>query len=84
LYQEQTLLMDKALQANLMLKVNPKYVLRNHLAESAIAAAKRKDFSGVATLLRVLQTPCDEHPDCDEMAGFPPEWAGSIEISCSS
>ncbi len=84
LYQEHTSHTDKALQANLMLNTNPKYVLRNHLAESAIAAAKQKDFSGVATLLRVLQAPFDEHPDCDEMADFPPEWASGIEISCSS
>jgi serine/tyrosine/threonine adenylyltransferase len=70
--------------ATLMLKTNPKYVLRNHLGEQAIRAAKQKDFSGVATLLKLLESPCDEHPGFEAYAGFPPDWAAGIEISCSS
>jgi len=75
---------DIGLRADLMLKNNPKYVLRNHLGEEAIQAAKLKDFSGVNTLLTLLQSPFDEHPGHDSYSGFPPDWAGSIEISCSS
>ena len=67
-----------------MLSSNPKYVLRNHLGELAIRAAQQKDFSLVADLLRVLQSPFDEHPQYESFAGFPPDWAGGIEISCSS
>ena len=67
-----------------MLRTNPKFVLRNHLAEQAIQRAKNKDFSGVTELLHVLQTPFDEHPESETLADFPPEWAASIEISCSS
>ena len=67
-----------------MLKNNPKYVLRNHLGEQAIQAAKLNDFSGVDTLLTLLQAPFEEHPGHDRYAGFPPDWAASIEISCSS
>ncbi|MCJ0763258.1 protein adenylyltransferase SelO [Variovorax terrae] len=70
--------------ADLMLKTNPKYVLRNHLGQQAIEKAKLKDFSGVDTLLSLLQAPFDEHPGQDAAAGFPPDWASSIEISCSS
>lgn len=70
--------------ANLMLKTNPKYVLRNHLGEEAIQKAKLKDFSGVNTLLALLEAPFDEHPGFEAYAGFPPDWASSIEISCSS
>ncbi|WP_369656188.1 YdiU family protein [Variovorax sp. V213] len=70
--------------ADLMLKSNPKYVLRNHLGQQAIEAAGRKDFSGVATLLTLLQTPSEEHPGADAYAGFPPDWASTIAISCSS
>jgi uncharacterized protein YdiU (UPF0061 family) len=70
--------------SELMLKSNPKYVLRNHLGEQAIQAAKLKDFSQVDTLLRVLESPFDEHPGCDALADFPPDWASSIAISCSS
>lgn len=67
-----------------MLKTNPKFVLRNHLGELAIRQARDKDFSGVAKLLGLLETPYDEHPGFDAEAGFPPDWASSIEISCSS
>jgi len=35
-------------------------------------------------LLALLETPCEEHPGHDEFAGFPPDWASTIEISCSS
>ena len=69
---------------DLMLKTNPKFVLRNHLGEQAIRLAKLKDFSGVHTLQRLLETPFDEHPGFDSYADFPPDWASTIEISCSS
>ena len=83
-YSERIAPVDRALRAEMMLKTNPKYVLRNHLGEQAIQAAKQKDFSGVENLLAVLQAPFDEHPAHEELAGFPPDWAASIEISCSS
>jgi uncharacterized protein YdiU (UPF0061 family) len=67
-----------------MLRVNPKFVLRNHLAELAIQSAKKKDFAPIASLLEVLETPFDEHPAFEHYADFPPDWAHSIEISCSS
>ena len=67
-----------------MLQSNPRYVLRNHLGEQAIQKAKSKDFSMLANLLAVLQSPFDEHPDFQAWAGFPPDWASQIEISCSS
>ena len=69
---------------DLMLKTNPKYVLRNHLGEEAIRAAKLKDYVLLDTLLGVLQAPCEEHPGDDALSNFPPAWASSIEISCSS
>lgn len=67
-----------------MLRTNPNYVLRNHLCELAIRQAKLKDYSGVETLLRLVQNPFDEHPGDEDKAGFPPDWAAHIEISCSS
>jgi serine/tyrosine/threonine adenylyltransferase len=75
---------DRDRAAALMQGTNPKYVLRNHLCELAIRQAKLKDFSEVETLLALVQAPCDEHPGQDEKAGFPPDWASRIEISCSS
>jgi len=68
----------------LMLASNPKYVLRNHLGEEAIAQAKIGNFALVDDLLQVLSSPFDEHPRFEHLAGFAPDWASSISISCSS
>jgi len=35
-------------------------------------------------LLTLLQAPFDEHPGHDRFTDFPPDWAASIAISCSS
>lgn len=67
-----------------MLRTNPKFILRNHLGEMAIRQAKAGDFGMVQTLLNVLHAPYDEHPAFEGWAGLAPEWASSIEISCSS
>jgi len=76
--------LDANFRADLMLKNNPKYVLRNHLGEETIRAAKLKDFAPLHTLSDVLQAPFDEHAAQSSLAGFPPDWASGIEISCSS
>jgi uncharacterized protein YdiU (UPF0061 family) len=68
-----------------MLAVNPQFVLRNHLGELAIRQAREGDDAGVHRLLSLLQRPYTDDPLHDEVyAGFPPTWAASIEISCSS
>ncbi|MDP1646677.1 MAG: YdiU family protein [Rubrivivax sp.] len=72
---------DRAARMN---RVNPKFVLRNHLAEAAIQRARGSDFSEVQRLLRVLQHPFDEQPEHEADAGFPPAWAQQLEVSCSS
>lgn len=74
----------RAEAAHLMLKTNPQFVLRNHLGEQAIRAAKLGDFGELQTLQRLLERPFDEHPGHEAYAAFPPDWASSIEISCSS
>ncbi|MDM0057483.1 protein adenylyltransferase SelO [Variovorax fucosicus] len=84
LFSERHATVPQALAADLMLATNPKFVLRNHLGQQAIESAHRKDFAGVATLLKLLETPFEEHAGQDAYAGFPPDWASSIEISCSS
>jgi len=67
-----------------MNRVNPKFVLRNHLAETAIERARSGDFGEVQRLLKVLQQPFDEQPENEECASFPPDWAQHLEVSCSS
>ena len=71
-------------RAGRMRRANPRYVLRNHLAEQAIRAAGDGDFSEVQRLLKVLRRPCDEQPEHAAYADFPPEWAQQLEVSCSS
>lgn len=77
-------LADRARVSKAMLAVNPKFVLRNHLCEEAIRAAKLGDFGPLQTLQRLLEDPFEEHPGHDSYAAFPPAWASTIEISCSS
>ncbi|MGB6055523.1 MAG: YdiU family protein [Burkholderiaceae bacterium] len=63
---------------------NPKYVLRNYLAQVAIEQAQKGDFSEVARLLKVLQRPFDDQPENSRYAELPPDWAAHLEVSCSS
>ncbi|HQO54478.1 MAG TPA: protein adenylyltransferase SelO family protein, partial [Ottowia sp.] len=83
-YQELLTHANKAQTADLMLKHNPSLVLRNHLAEQAIALAQQKDFSMVQALHEALQRPFDEQPGHADWCNFPPDWASQIQISCSS
>ena len=68
----------------LMLASNPKYILRNYLAQNAIEKAQNKDFSEVAKLLSILENPFDEQIEHEEYAKLPPDWAKDLEVSCSS
>ena len=67
-----------------MNRVNPKFVLRNHLAEAAIQRAREADFAEVQRLMKVLAHPFDEQPENAADAAFPPAWAQQLEVSCSS
>ena len=75
---------DKASRQTIMLAVNPKYVLRNYMAQIAITKAESKDFSEVDMLLKLLTKPFDDQPDMDFYAQEPPDWAKTLDLSCSS
>lgn len=76
---------DQQQRQQAMKRVNPKYILRNYLAQQAIEAAEdRQDFSEIERLLLLLQSPFDEHPELEDYAKAPPEWGKHLAISCSS
>lgn len=63
---------------------NPKYVLRNYMAQMAIEKAQKGDYSEIDRQLRILQNPFEEHPDAEEYFAEPPDWARQLSVSCSS
>ena len=67
-----------------MNRVNPKYILRNYLAQQAIERAQNGDFGEVNKLLAILEQPFDEQPGHEAYAALPPDWAAHLEVSCSS
>ena len=67
-----------------MQQKNPKYILRNYLAQNAIEKAEQGDFSELERLRVLLMHPFDEQPAMEKYADFPPDWGKTMEISCSS
>ena len=76
---------EDAARKSRMDAVNPKYVLRNYLAQNAITAAvERRDYTEIERLLDVLRSPFTEQPGREGYAESPPDWGKRLAVSCSS
>jgi serine/tyrosine/threonine adenylyltransferase len=75
---------DDPARAARMNRVNPKYVLRNHLAQAAIEKAQAGDFGEIEALRALLARPFDEQPGMEAYAQPPPPGTQGVEVSCSS
>jgi hypothetical protein len=79
---KEALSVDKKL--TLMNQINPKFILRNYMAQEAIDAAEDSDFSKLETLIMVITKPFEELEEYRNFANKSPAWAQDLEISCSS
>lgn len=75
---------DDAARAARMQAVNPLYVLRNHLAQTAIEHAEAGNFAYSERLLAVLGRPFEPQPGAEDLAAEPPPHLRQIAVSCSS
>ena len=63
---------------------NPKFILRNYLAQKAIEEAENGNYVELKKLIEILKEPFAENRDYEDYANEPPEWGRKLEISCSS
>jgi serine/tyrosine/threonine adenylyltransferase len=76
---------EDAARKSRMDRVNPKYILRNYLAQNAITAAtERRDYTEIERLLETLRAPFTEQPGREAYAESPPDWGKRLSVSCSS
>lgn len=69
----------------IMDSVNPGYVLRNHIMETAIRdALEREDYSEIEKVRRIFENPFSDQPGGESYAADSPEWAKNLVVSCLS
>ena len=69
----------------LMDSVNPKYVLRNHIMETAIRETlERGNYSEIEKVRKIFENPFSDQPGYEGYAAPSPEWAKDLVVSCLS
>lgn len=76
--------LDDGARAQALRRHNPRFILRNYLAQEAIEAAEAGDNAPLHTLFELLRRPFDEQPERARYANLPPDWAKGLAMSCSS
>jgi uncharacterized protein YdiU (UPF0061 family) len=74
----------KSRRSKLMNSVNPKYILRNYIAQLAIENAEEGDYSEIDNIYRILQSPFDQQPEYEEYSKPAPEEYRNLALSCSA
>ena len=79
---------DNSARRSLMNRTNPKYLLRNYLAQQVIDEAEQGNYEPLQELFEVIKNPYDEQPEFDHYSEKRPDWArqrvGCSMLSCSS
>ncbi|MDB6003009.1 MAG: hypothetical protein JWP52_4708, partial [Rhizobacter sp.] len=70
--------------ADLMDRVNPVYIPRNHLVEEALAAAAEGDLDPLERLLLAVAAPYDERPGLERYATAAPKDFGAYQTFCGT
>ncbi|WBA13553.1 protein adenylyltransferase SelO [Salinivibrio proteolyticus] len=83
-YQQRVHTLDDSTRLACMQRTNPKYILRNYLAQAAIEAAEKGDLQPTHDLMTVLAHPFDEHPSLAHLANPPTDDNKGLALSCSS
>ena len=65
--------------------VNPRYVLRNHIMETAIREAlEHENCSEIEKVRKIFENPFSDQPEHESYATPSPDWAKSLVVSCLS
>ena len=75
---------DPAARKQRMDRVNPRFILRNHLAQNAIVKAQARDYSEIERLRALLARPFEEQSGMAAYAAPLPPGAQVVAVSCSS